>query len=171
MPMIRQATLNIPVLLLKITTNLVLIFLNGLMRISCFSFAFLPKLIYRFSSWRSKKIEGELIKDKMRNASSFQEWLRNAKIFDNLKGWTKWRKNRKSSYYDYKYIGRLEHLLKRYMDQDNFVELMALLRATTGRNVGGISNPKLFERAHSGTKELIHSYQQRVSLFFSKKGG
>merc|ERR1712032_1753287 len=98
----------------------------------------------------------------MRSAKSYAEWLPHADQYDRTQGYHRWKAKRESTLYDYKYIAKLESLLKRYKDQEDHKALIRLLRANITRNVGGILNPRLYEYSVAGTKELIAKFQKRT---------
>lgn len=145
-----------------------IIALRLILLMTCNSCTCLYKIMWSIKDSKSKFIQVRLLKQKMRTAKSYEEWLLYADQYDRTRGWNRWKTERKSTLYDYKYIGKLESLLKRYTCQSDHESIISILRANVARNIGGIINPSLYEYSHAGTKELIGSYQRRVLESFQE---
>ncbi|KAG9304953.1 hypothetical protein G9A89_003122 [Geosiphon pyriformis] len=69
---------------------------------------------------------------------------------------------RKAHELDFAFIKhRLEHL-KQAREKNDVCAMIYLLRSGLLRNLGGLNDPKLFERSYLGTKKLIEDYTQEV---------
>ncbi|KAG0243859.1 hypothetical protein BGW41_001048 [Actinomortierella wolfii] len=106
------------------------------------------------------------LEDRMANelahARSYEEWYELATKLDELTGSGRWRANYRSLVYDYNLIlSRSEHL-KKVRESDDIAAMMYLLRSGLLRNLGGITDPRLFRNSYLGTKHLIESYMDEV---------
>lgn len=77
-------------------------------------------------------------------------------------GKEKWKSNPKSHYYDYKLIQTRTDHIKTLSESGDISSTMFLLRAGLIRNLGGLTNPKLFTPCNSGTKMAIQLYVDEV---------
>ncbi|KAF8976818.1 hypothetical protein BGZ46_007928 [Entomortierella lignicola] len=111
-------------------------------------------------------IFGRDITDRMTNelahSKSFDEWLARATELDILTGSDVWRSNHQSNVYDYNLILTRRHHLKVIRESGDVSAMMYLLRSGLLRNLGGITDPRLFCHSYLGTKHLIESYMDEV---------
>ncbi|UKZ80828.1 hypothetical protein TrVFT333_008593 [Trichoderma virens FT-333] len=114
-------------------------------------------------SWYTRKNPVKLWLELLRNAETFEEWEEAALHLDNLLGLDLWRNNPTSKYYDWALITeRLDSLLIA-REENNYEQLVNLLRSGLVRNLGNIAVPKLYNRSFSGTKYLIEEYIAQVA--------
>ncbi|KAK0387637.1 hypothetical protein NLU13_3882 [Sarocladium strictum] len=114
-------------------------------------------------SWYTKQKPVELWLDLLRNAQTFEEWEEAALHLDNLLGLDLWRNNPTSKHYDWRLITERLSSLSIAREENNFQQLVNLLRSGLVRNLGNITSPKLYNRAFSGTKYLIEEYIAQVA--------
>ncbi|KAF9428557.1 hypothetical protein BGZ94_001948 [Podila epigama] len=104
--------------------------------------------------------------DKMTNelahSQNFEEWLTRATELDILTGSDVWRTNHRSNVYDYNLILSRRQHLKVVRESKDVKAMMYLLRSGLLRNLGGITDPRLFCHSYLGTKHLIESYMDEV---------
>ncbi|KAG0050770.1 hypothetical protein BGZ83_004459 [Gryganskiella cystojenkinii] len=104
--------------------------------------------------------------DKMTNelahSSTYDEWLSRATELDILTGSDVWRNNHRSNVYDYNLILSRSQHLKIVRESKDVSAMMYLLRSGLLRNLGGITDPRLFCHSYLGTKHLIESYMGEV---------
>ncbi|KAH0524993.1 hypothetical protein TsFJ059_007424 [Trichoderma semiorbis] len=114
-------------------------------------------------SWYTRKNPVKLWLELLRNAETFEEWEEAALHLDNLLGLDLWRNNPTSKYYDWALITeRLDSLIIA-REENNYEQLVNLLRSGLVRNLGNIAVPKLYNRSFSGTKYLIEEYIAQVA--------
>ncbi|KAG9070276.1 hypothetical protein KI688_009613 [Linnemannia hyalina] len=106
------------------------------------------------------------LEDKMTNelahSQDFEEWLARATELDILTGSDVWRNNHRSNVYDYSLILSRRYHLKKVRESKDISAMMYLLRSGLLRNLGGITDPRLFCHSYLGTKHLIESYMDEV---------
>lgn len=150
-------------------------------------FVFLTPL-KKLLSWYTRKNPIKLWLELLRNAETFEDWEEAALHLDNLLGLDLWygdlivffcirswktslltmmtldrRNNPTSKYYDWALITeRLDSLIIA-REENNYEQLVNLLRSGLVRNLGNISVPKLYNRSFSGTKYLIEEYIAQVA--------
>ncbi|KAF9029065.1 hypothetical protein BGZ52_003025 [Haplosporangium bisporale] len=104
--------------------------------------------------------------DKMTNelahSQNFEEWMTKATELDILTGSDVWRTSHRSNVYDYNLILSRRHHLKVVRESKDIKAMMYLLRSGLLRNLGGITDPRLFCHSYLGTKHLIESYMDEV---------
>lgn len=73
------------------------------------------------------------------------------------------RNNPTSKYYDWRLINERLNSLAVAREENDFQQLVNLLRSGLVRNLGNITVPKLYNRSFSGTKYLIEEYITQVA--------
>lgn len=73
------------------------------------------------------------------------------------------RNNPTSEYYDWRLITERLDSLSCAREENNFQQLVNLLRSGLVRNLGNITSSKLYNRSFSGTKHLIEEYIVQVA--------
>ncbi|KAG0367355.1 hypothetical protein BGZ54_003984 [Gamsiella multidivaricata] len=125
----------------------------------------LQLIIYSWKGLWSMILDRNLA-DRMTNelahSKSFEEWLAKATELDILTGSDVWRNNHRSNVYDYNLILSRRHHLKVVKESKDVSAMMYLLRSGLLRNLGGITDPRLFCHSYLGTKHLIESYMDEV---------
>ncbi|MEZ5501563.1 MAG: DUF3336 domain-containing protein [Halioglobus sp.] len=100
--------------------------------------------------------------DALAAASSFQAWRELAEAHDRLTGRDVWRAKQESPLYDATSINtRLQRLRKLRRKGDDHGLLFALSEGIHG-NMAGMGNPKLYQKAKTGTKVLISEYIDEI---------
>lgn len=101
--------------------------------------------------------------DKMRKATTFEEWKNIALYFDLLLENDRWRKSIIGNY-DYELIlSRLNHLRVARANED-IAAMIYSIRAGLLRNLGGLSDASLYSKSLVGTKHLIEDYINEIVL-------
>lgn len=100
--------------------------------------------------------------NELAHSNSYDEWLTRATDLDILTGSDVWRNNRHSNVYDYNLIMSRRQHLKIVRESEDVSAMMYLLRSGLLRNLGGITDPRLFCHSYLGTKHLIESYMGEV---------
>ncbi|KAH6610501.1 triacylglycerol lipase, partial [Trichoderma cornu-damae] len=116
----------------------------------------------KFLSWYTRKNPVKLWLELLRNAETFQDWEEAALHLDNLLGLDV-RNNPTSKHYDWALITERLDSLVIAREENNYEQLVNLLRSGLVRNLGNISAPKLYNRSFSGTKYLIEEYIAQVA--------
>ncbi|KAG0029368.1 hypothetical protein BGZ82_007987 [Podila clonocystis] len=129
------------------------------------AYSFLQLIIY---SWKGlySMVGNRNLADKMTNelahSQNFEEWLTKATELDILTGSDVWRTSHRSNVYDYNLILSRRQHLKVVRESKDIKAMMYLLRSGLLRNLGGITDPRLFCHSYLGTKHLIESYMDEV---------
>ena len=96
------------------------------------------------------------------SANTYDEWLELAEEYDRQTGAALWREKDASSLYDAASINtRLQRLRRLRKAKDNHGLLFALSEGIHG-NMAGMGNAQLYQKAWSGTKNLIKEYIDEI---------
>ena len=96
------------------------------------------------------------------NAGSYSEWAEAAQMHDEITGRKEWKKEERSSLYDYQIIRtRLQGLRRCRLNGDDKGLLFTLNEGIHG-NMGGMGSVALYTVAKFGTKELINEYIDEI---------
>ena len=104
-----------------------------------------------------------LMRPKMSDATSYQEWSAAAQAHDERSGAARWRNTDESRRYDYKVIrSRLAEILELRAGGDPH-EILFYLNEGIHGNMGGMGSSSVYKRAKFGTKDLITDYIRELS--------
>ncbi|KAG0226592.1 hypothetical protein BGX31_007248 [Mortierella sp. GBA43] len=106
--------------------------------------------------------ETDRLINELAHSRTLDDWLDRATHLDILIGADVWRKNHKSNIYDYNLILTRRAHLRNVRASKDVSEMMYSLRSGLLRNLGGITDPRLFCHSFLGTKHLIESYLDEV---------
>ncbi|KAF9166430.1 hypothetical protein DFQ26_007916 [Actinomortierella ambigua] len=141
--------------ILDILIQLSTVVLYSLIQLSVYSWKGLWSMI------TSRNLEDRMANE-LAHAGSYEEWLGMATKLDELTGSGRWRANYRSNVYDYNLILSRSNHLKVVRESNDISAMMYLLRSGLLRNLGGITDPRLFRNSYLGTKHLIESYMDEV---------
>ncbi|CAG8466845.1 11391_t:CDS:10 [Ambispora gerdemannii] len=111
---------------------------------------------------RNARTPADQLRSDLWHAKTYKEWAAKAHELDLLLGNDAWKEDPNSPFYDSELIKyRLDYLKQIRMNND-VTDMIYLLRSGLLRNLGGLNDPKLFERSYLGTKKLIEDYTQEV---------
>jgi NTE family protein len=112
-------------------------------------------------SFKSRELRQ--IERALEQAEDYEQWLEHALAHDRATGADEWRHRDESRLYDHENIRarlrRLRRLRKRGDDQG----LLFVLNEGIHGNMAGMGRSALYQRARSGTKELIEEYIDEIS--------
>jgi len=104
----------------------------------------------------------QLLIKTLRQAQRWEEYEAAANTLDHLLGNDEWRKKAEyqlpKNYYDYALIEKRTRLLEEIIENGNVMMIHEQLRTNIRRHLGGITKPKLYNKANAGTKLLIEDY-------------
>ncbi|OAA35327.1 Triacylglycerol lipase [Beauveria brongniartii RCEF 3172] len=120
-------------------------------------------LAQKLFGWYTRKNPIDLWLELLRQAEAFEDWEEAALHLDNLLGLDLWRNNPTSKYYDWRLITERLNSLAVAREENDFQQLVNLLRSGLVRNLGNLTVPKLYNRSFSGTKYLIEEYITQVA--------
>ncbi|KAK6895043.1 Patatin-like phospholipase domain-containing protein [Candida tropicalis] len=119
-----------------------------------------------FFTWTGKR---KKLRDKLRNSSTYEEWIENAIELDKYLNLDKWSENPKFSYYDYKTVKlTITRLNKLRNENGKILDLMVVLQGCLKKNFAGIENRQLYSHRYYGTKKLVEEYYKEVILCIEK---
>lgn len=91
-------------------------------------------------------------------ANDYQQWLSEAKAYDQENGLERWKSVDQTSIYDHKLVRlHLDKILRMRANNDNAGLLFVLNEGIHG-NLGGMGNEVLYTKAKSGPKKLVENY-------------
>lgn len=95
---------------------------------------------------------------RMKNAETMEQWRLAAKELDILEGNEEWKLDNSSSDFDAPLIQQYLKQLDDARTNRDIKKMLNLVRSALSREVGNISNVKLYKHSHIGTKYLIERY-------------
>eukprot|EP00124_Ichthyophonus_hoferi_P000650 Ihof_evm21s25 gene=Ihof_evmTU21s25 len=102
------------------------------------------------------------LKREMNNATCYADWVQKGTELDIITGKQQWKMEFQSEFYDTGLIEKRLEDLRRARRFNDVRQMMFLLRSGLFRNLGNITNPRLYEYCHIGTKRLIEKYVDEV---------
>ena len=116
----------------------------------------------RLWNWLTTDTQKQLLIKTLRQAQRWEEYEAAANTLDHLLGNDEWRKKATyqlpKNYYDHGLIERRTRLLEEIVENGNVMMIHEQLRTNIRRHLGGITKPKLYNKANAGTKLLIEDY-------------
>ncbi|GME74144.1 unnamed protein product [[Candida] boidinii] len=112
-----------------------------------------------FFTWTGERRK---LRDELRNATSYEEWISHAKNLDKHLGFDKWRKEDRFYCYDWRTLRKLVKQLRHLRETENDEELSIVLQNCCKSNFAGTENPLLYSQCYYGTKELVNKYNNEV---------
>eukprot|EP00002_Diphylleia_rotans_P036542 TRINITY_DN8062_c0_g1_i3.p1 TRINITY_DN8062_c0_g1~~TRINITY_DN8062_c0_g1_i3.p1 ORF type:complete len:470 (+),score=74.73 TRINITY_DN8062_c0_g1_i3:47-1456(+) len=120
-------------------------------------FIFLKDLFIQSNAKRVRSLQRKQLR-----ASSFRKWYALAQEIDEIQNVQEWRKQDQCDEYDWSLIQARLLSLREARARGDMESLSHLLRSGLMRNIGGISNFKLFSKSSITTKQLIDEYEKEV---------
>ncbi|CCF59437.1 hypothetical protein KAFR_0H00280 [Kazachstania africana CBS 2517] len=102
----------------------------------------------------------EKLKVQKQHAMSYEEWSTTGLRLDELTNTNKWKQKNDSTLYDYKLIEEVTRKLRKARLDQDYSQLLYLIRTNWVRNLGNIGNVNLYRHSHVGTKTLIDQYMK-----------
>ncbi|CAL9729879.1 triacylglycerol lipase 5 [Monosporozyma unispora] len=102
-----------------------------------------------------------LIKDlkwERSNSVSYDQWKLTSLKLDDLTHRDNWKLTPESSLYDYKLIHKLTESMKSMRINENYSQLLYIIRTNWKRNLGNFGDVNLYRHCNVGTKKIIHDY-------------
>lgn len=142
--------------------------------------------IYLYEHWITWRGTRQRLRQRLQNATSYEDWIRGAKEMDTYLGNDSWKKKDDYAYYDSKTVKRVHEqmvkLRQRAESDENgrssakggegqhtaVEDLRALLEACVKNNFVGFENPRLYSETYYGTKDLVQDFvdEAETSLTF-----
>ncbi|KIX01799.1 uncharacterized protein Z518_09526 [Rhinocladiella mackenziei CBS 650.93] len=126
-------------------------------------------------SWTGQR---EILRRRLQQANTYQEWQAAAHDLDKYLGNEEWKQSDPYSYYNHQTVKKVtaqlaelqqkvqaEAIKRHGGSSDSFTaleELKSLLESCVKNNFVGIENPRLYSETYIGTKELIQSFVDQV---------
>ncbi|KAF2856419.1 hypothetical protein T440DRAFT_463763 [Plenodomus tracheiphilus IPT5] len=121
--------------------------------------------LHQFWGWIWSPSELTLCLRQMASARTYAEWLKPAKRVDYLLAYDSWCQGNSSKHYDYRIIERRHDLLADVLSDPqtlNIERLTNIVQTGLQRNLGNITNPKLYNQAFHSTKANITVYMSAM---------
>ncbi|CAH2351062.1 patatin-like phospholipase domain-containing protein [[Candida] railenensis] len=112
-----------------------------------------------FLTWRGERRK---IRDRLRSAKNYEEWVKTAKELDSFLNLDKWSSNPKFSYYDYRTVKLTTRRLEELRTNNEDDNLIIVLQGCLKKNFAGIENRQLYSHRYYGTKKLVDKYIEEV---------
>lgn len=132
-------------------------------------------LYEHYVTWRGRR---HRLRKRLREQTSYQEWVEAAKELDHHLGSDKWREEDEYAYYDSKTIRRATEQMRRLRRRAQSDEqpqhaqtgehravddLRGLAEACVKNNFAGFENTRLYSETYYGTKELVQDFVDEVA--------
>lgn len=111
----------------------------------------------RFFIWTGRR---RLVREGLRSAESYEEWLAAALKLDKYLGLQSWKSEPKSSYYDWLQVDRMLGQMRAVGDDDE--QLAIYIQTCLKYNFAGVHNPFLYSQTYSGTKERVLLFHETL---------
>ncbi|KAI8895559.1 acyl transferase/acyl hydrolase/lysophospholipase [Globomyces pollinis-pini] len=95
-------------------------------------------------------------------AVGYEQWKSAGYMCDKYSGLDLWKHKEECKDYDFQLLKEQLMTLKRLEEAGDIHEIMLYLRSSLSRNMADMGNPKLYEKLHAGTKDLIEEYIYQV---------
>lgn len=115
----------------------------------------------RSVTWRGRRLQ---LRKQLHDATSYHQWIEQAKELDQYLGNHVWKANPDYAYYDSKTLHRVYHQMatlrqKAEADQPGAADdLRALVEACVKNNFAGFENPRLYSETYYGSKDLLQHF-------------
>ncbi|CAA9965395.1 lipid particle protein [Pyrenophora teres f. maculata] len=164
---------------------LLLVVLGWLLFLSI-AYVFTRLYIYLYEHWITWRGIRQRLRQRLEDATSYQEWIKAAKELDTYLGNDSWKTKPDYAYYDSKTVAKVYQQMvklrqkaeaeenkpsgqKTSAGQHTAIEdLRALLEACMKNNWVGFENPRLYSETYYGTKDLVQKFvdEAEASLKF-----
>ncbi len=122
-------------------------------------------------SWIRRRAAIRAVVKQLRRASksaeTYEQWHNLQAETDRLLGLDVWRRRNDSKHYDWLKISRQKREIERCQVNGDILNLCGMLRMHPVRNLYDILSPRLYTKAHAGTKLLIEDYIRQVQCCVS----
>uniref|UniRef100_A0A060SWG7 ARAD1A04554p n=1 Tax=Blastobotrys adeninivorans TaxID=409370 RepID=A0A060SWG7_BLAAD len=112
-----------------------------------------------FITWRGPRRK---LRENLRSARSYEEWINAAKVLDDHLGNTSWKHSPKFSRYDYRTIGRITNSLRQLRSQNKAEEVGSILQGCVKHNFAGTQGQPLYSQCYYGTKDLVEEFNSEI---------
>ena len=102
------------------------------------------------------------LKKAAKGAETYEQWHSLQAEIDRLLGLDTWRRDNDSKCYDWLKISQQKREIERCQVNGDILNLCGMLRMHPVRNLYDILSPRLYTKAHAGTKLLIEDYIRQV---------
>ncbi|KAI8927956.1 acyl transferase/acyl hydrolase/lysophospholipase [Entophlyctis helioformis] len=116
----------------------------------------------RFVTHFNARDPDEMLLERLSIAQTYEQWLAIASELDMLHGNHLWKVTQATNLYDHGLIYSRLHSLRTAREADDVTAMIYLLRSGLLRNLGGLSDVRLFSQSFTGTKALIEDYLEEV---------
>lgn len=108
------------------------------------------------------RFQRERLKD-MKHAVDYASWREAAQALDRHQGLDEWVQDEASDDYDWRLVRSRLRQIRQYREEGQTARLVHHLRQGLHWNLGNVGNPRLYQHARVGTKQLIRDYVLEVS--------
>ncbi len=108
-------------------------------------------------------LKRERLKRQLRTAGNYTEWKDLAIQLDKANGYDAWKRDDESTDFDHVEIRSRLDKLRKFRNIGDHQALLFTLNEGIHGNMGGMGNPKLYNKALFGTKEVIIEYVEEIA--------
>lgn len=108
--------------------------------------------------------ERRRLRDRLRAATTYEEWVERATALDEFLNLDKWLQNPRFSYYDLATVRLTMRRLKAARTAGDHGQLALILQGCVRKNFAGIENRQLYLHRYYGTKDLVGAYIEEVTI-------
>ncbi|PVF96499.1 patatin-domain-containing protein [Serendipita vermifera] len=110
-------------------------------------------------AWRGRKY---ILRQKLRNAKTYEEWKEAALTLDNYLGFDEWKEQDEDPYYDYLLVKKVRRSLRILRQKNDARGVLGVLDLCLRANFAGTESSRLYSETFYGTKKAIESYITEV---------
>lgn len=111
----------------------------------------------RLFIWTGRR---RLVREGLRSAESYDEWLAAALKLDSYLGLQSWKAEPKSSYYDWLQVDKILGQMRTVGDDDE--QLAIYMETCLKYNFAGVHNAFLYSQTYSGTKDRVVAFHETL---------
>ncbi|KAG9293938.1 hypothetical protein G9A89_019276 [Geosiphon pyriformis] len=116
-----------------------------------------------FIQWRGEKRK---LREMLRRSTTYEEWIEAAKQLDSHLGYDEWKYEIPFGFYDFNLLRKVNFDIQNLRQglNENSQRLKSVLLHCIKSNFGGVENVRLYSHTYYGTKKVVETYIDEVTL-------
>lgn len=110
-------------------------------------------------TWRGERNN---LRKELRDAKTYNQWVKNAKKLDQHLGLDKWRSDPSYAYYDSTTVLKLIKTMRLLRSQNKQEELATVLQTCVKENFAGTQGAALYSQCYYGTKDAVKDFNMEL---------